>query len=74
MTERLVKYRTPKKPPPSRLSDAFAAPDAPGAMRLAMLAGPAIGFALGAMLVVALALALAGGGAAAMTHTAIFVL
>lgn len=86
MTEKLVKYRTPEEPPPSWSPGALAAPEAPREVRLArlaMLAGPVIGFALAAMLVVSFALAFAGGvgdaatggrHAATATHTAIFVL
>ena len=86
MTEKLVKYRTPEEPPPTWSSSTLAIPDAPYEVhvaRLATLAGPVIGFALAAMLVVSFALALAGGaGDAAIggghaptaRHTAIFVL
>lgn len=86
MTEKLVKYRAPEEPPPSWSPSALATPDAPRDMRLArlaMIAGPAIGFALAAMLAVSFTLALSGGaGGAAIggghsatpARTAIFVL
>ena len=82
MAEKLIKYRTPVVP---SAAVPVVAPeprfDQPGLV--ALIVGPTIGFALAAMLVISLALALDGGaGAAAIgaghptspTRTAVFIL
>lgn len=84
MTEKLTKFRAPVEPPVTTTRVVSApvhqqrAPE-----RLALVVGPAIGFALAGLLAISLAIALAGGaGRAAIgagsfrqpTRTAIFVL
>jgi hypothetical protein len=73
MTEKLIRHRTPSPPPPvppyRGATPTALAPRERQAGRLALIIGPAIGFALAASLAISFALALAGGAGAAALGT-----